>query len=694
MRRSWLIVVLLWAGTACRADVLPLSILLDNSGAAAAVRAVDAELSALDALRQQREAEAGWQWFASAGSGRYRELVTDDLRDDYYGRDLALGLRHPLLGSLRRQLDALHSVDAERRQQEARRHSYRGEQRLALRSAYADWWRAQQEQRWCEGLAGGAEKARQRLAERLRGGWLLASEARLLDSRWQALQRRCADVPLLLDETRYSLQTLSGQSIEPGYRAQAETLAAAVQPLGAWLQALETHPRLQARREQLRLAERNRQSPWYAGVDSSFSVAQSYEDRNGGSKPGNGLVASISLSAPFDPLAYGQARGEEGEARHQAAQAQLDAEREQLVQGLAQALRTQRQAAEELSQARQQLEAAELAMREQRLRRDNQVDQAFLGTLSAELEHGYAGLRLIAAWHGLWLQEAALRLFVDDDGAHSSLLGPAQLDWQAQLPVERRLSAAAPDAWRQGVYVWDSRPLLDEQTRDRTLRALTAAGMQRIHLGLSAAQVAEPERLRGQLRVALAEAREHGLEVTLLLGDPQWLLPGPRQGLIDLLAELSTLPFAALHLDLEVEQLGWPVPQARLQDWMDTLAEVSRVSPWPLDVSSHPRWFAEPRPGEYCVPCHLQQRGVRQVSLMIYTRNPERSTELAEGIARRWPALRFRLAQSVEPQLAAEESWSGVARTQLQAQVERWRQRLQTVSVGGVDWQDWSYYPH
>ena len=34
---------------------------------------------------------------------------------------------------------------------------------------------------------------------------------------------------------------------------------------------------------------------------------------------------------------------------------------------------------------------------------------------------------------------------------------------------------------------------------------------------------------------------------------------------------LTTLPFAGLHLDLEVEQLGWPVPEARLRDWMDTL---------------------------------------------------------------------------------------------------------------------------
>lgn len=337
MRRVFLLLGLLGLASSCLAEVLPLPALLDGANSTPLLRAAEAEGAALEALQRQREAEAGWQWFASAGTGRYRELVTEEVRDDYYGRDLALGLRHPLLGSLKRQQDALRSVEDQRQQQQARLQLARLEQRLALRSAYADWWRAQEELRWCDGIAEPARRAREQLAARLREGWLLASEARLQDGRWQALERRCAAAGPLLEETRYSLQSLSGQTIEPQSQAQTEALAASAQPLSAWLQQLERHPRLQERRGQLRQAERNRQSPWYAAVDLSFSVAQSYEDRSGGNEPGNGLVASISLSAPFDPLSYGQARGDEGAARHQMALAQLDAERERLVQGLGQA---------------------------------------------------------------------------------------------------------------------------------------------------------------------------------------------------------------------------------------------------------------------------------------------------------------------------------------------------------------------
>lgn len=325
---------------------------------------------------------------------------------------------------------------------------------------------------------------------------------------------------------------------------------------------------------------------------------------------------------------------------------------------------------------------------EQGLRRDAELENGLQSELAAELGRYGAGLRLIAAWHAAWLREAALRLFVEDDAGLVALLGEGQEHWS--------LTATSTSAgeWRQGVYVWDSRRLLQASSRRGELRDLRRAGMQRIYLGLSGAQVADIPTLRQRLQDSLDEAHGQGLEVGLLLGDPAWLEPAGRQGLLNLLGQLQGLPFDALHLDLEVEQLGWPVPDSRLQDWLDTLAAVASLNPWPLELSSHHRWFAEPQPGQTCVPCALPQRGVQQVSLMIYTRNAERSAELAEQIAQRWPALHFRLAQSVEPQLPATESWAGVPSRQLQQQVERWRTRLQPVGVTGIDWQDWSYYPH
>lgn len=253
--------------------------------------------------------------------------------------------------------------------------------------------------------------------------------------------------------------------------------------------------------------------------------------------------------------------------------------------------------------------------------------------------------------------------------------------------------AAQAEKWSQASYVWDSEALLDPGQRPAELDALRNAGMDKIYLGLKAAQIKDLGTTRQRLEQLLRDAAGKGVQVSLLLGDPSWIEPPERHQLTDLLAKLRGLAFISLHLDLEVEQLGMPVPDQRLKDWLETLRVASSVSPWPVEISSHHRWFADPKPGQTCVPCALPDAGVRQVSLMIYTRNPNNSARMAEQIARRWPDLQFRLAQSTEPQLDATESWAGASTEQLQHQSSAWREQLQPLGIAGIDWQAWRDFP-
>ena len=253
--------------------------------------------------------------------------------------------------------------------------------------------------------------------------------------------------------------------------------------------------------------------------------------------------------------------------------------------------------------------------------------------------------------------------------------------------------AAQAEKWSQASYVWDSEALLEPGQRPAELDALRNAGMDKIYLGLKAAQIKDLGTTRQRLEQLLRDAAGKGVQVSLLLGDPSWIEPPERHQLTDLLAKLRGLAFISLHLDLEVEQLGVPVPDQRLKDWLETLRIASSVSPWPVEISSHHRWFADPKPGQTCVPCALPDAGVRQVSLMIYTRNPNNSARMAEQIARRWPDLQFRLAQSTEPQLDATESWAGASTEQLQHQSSAWREQLQPLGIAGIDWQAWRDFP-
>jgi hypothetical protein len=248
-------------------------------------------------------------------------------------------------------------------------------------------------------------------------------------------------------------------------------------------------------------------------------------------------------------------------------------------------------------------------------------------------------------------------------------------------------------SWSQGTYIWDSRALLNGQQRSKELKRLQDQDMVDLLVGLSAEQVRNPGSIE-ELQALVREAHAHGQRVLLLLGDPAWITPGDRPQLMALIRRFKSVPFDGLHLDLEVEQLGWPVPATRLQQWLDTLKEAQRQSPWPLSISSHPRWFetnSGDQPSEPCVPCAL--KGLTTVDLMLYSRHLERVNERTLAIANRWPELHFRLAQSVEPDMEPGLSWNGSTAGALRMQMQRWRAVLQPNGIRGIDWQDWAAYP-
>ncbi|NIE75260.1 hypothetical protein F3J45_12510 [Pantoea sp. Ap-967] len=661
---------------------------LQQAGDGQAGAAINAELQARYAAQQQRESESGWEVFGNANAGRYHELVTEDVRDDYYGRNAAIGVRYPLLGSLARRLEAVHASERDVRLGRIQQQYQRARQRLAVRSAYADWWRASQEQQLCEGVQAAASTAETQLRTRLEGKWILPSDARLMRSEWSAVTRRCALQADLLADVRASLQSL-GVAISPGDTPVAAPLAAHPQALEAWRNQLQGNPRMARRDAELALAEQGRERPWYSAIDSYFNVTQTVEERSGAADRGSGLSVGVTFSAPLDLLDYGSARSREGEARYQAAVQAKEAEHGTLLRELGKVIEQQRRNANEYAWRSERREALERIVAERRQRSSLDAGEASLRLQQAEVDRYNAGFAQIAAWHATWLQDAALRLFGDDSPAFQALLGKQWLRWQsgATGPVARTGN------WRLGTYAWQSQRLLAAATQASELQALRKAGIGIIHLGLDARQIQNLPATRANLSALLGAAHRQGLQVNLLLGDPAWIKPQHRAQLLELLGQLRELPFDGLHLDLEVEQLGWPVPDQRLHDWLETLRQAKAASPWPVQLSSHPRWFQAQAKRSPCVPCELQRLGIEDVSLMIYTRNAQASSTRAVEIARAWPGLHMRLAQSVEPDQPAALSWADAGSSQLQAQADTWKHTLLPAGISGIDWQSWTDYP-
>lgn len=677
--------------TAANAREVTLAEVLAGSGSGDSHAAANAELEALYAAKSQRASERGWQLTSSASTGYYNEIIDEDRRTEYMGNAFSVGVRYPLLGTLKRRVEAVAAAERDVRRAEYQRALAKAEHRLSLRSAYADWWRANEEHALCKGIDDAWRNAEQTIDVRLRGKWIRPSQADLIRSEWTSVRRRCALQTATLDDTRTVLQQL-GATIEPNDVPVAAQLASKPAALQSWKTALDGNARVNQYKADLDNAQANRDQPWYAAINSEFALTAGRESRPlDTGRPGYGLSAGVTLSAPFDVMEYGKARGLEAEARYRAAEHALESERTRVVQEVAAVLSRLHRALDEFAWRDERKGAVDEILREERQRGGLNGEGGTLQLSQAEVDHYNANFARIAAWHAAWIEESALRVFEDSsDDPLTALLGATDLHWQAPM---LSVTGDLQPGWTVGTYVWESEALLSSKTRAAQLDALARAGIGVVHVGLTGVQIARGQVTLQQLQQLLADAHRRSIKVTLLLGDPSWLRPQHRNELMEIIARYKALPFDALHLDLEVEQLGWPVPDQRLRDWLDTLVLAKQKSPWPLMISSHPRWFNDMADRGPCVPCEVSKQSLADVVLMIYTRNPQRSADTAAAISRRWPRIEFRLAQSLEPDQPADLTWHDSTASELAQQATAWRSRFQSSSVKGLDWQSWSYYP-
>ncbi|KAG8148717.1 hypothetical protein BFF94_036235 [Burkholderia catarinensis] len=675
---------------------LPLEMLLRGVDADPAVQAEYANLDAVRSDYSSRVSEKGWQVFAGGGIGDYHELVVGDQVANYYGRNLAVGVRYPLLGSLKRQADAVSASGFAIERQQLQLVLLRAEFQLTLRNAYADWWRAQQQQAVCVPLLAVADEALGQLQRRKQAGWLLTADASQAHNDWRAVLKPCTTTADA-DSYRSQLALLTQMPLPADAIAVDEPLALSPAPFPEWQAAIDQNPRVASAAAHVDETRGGRDERWYDNIESNISLGYYLSERAGVPYLGHSLVIGINFSMPFDVAGVTRSHRDASKARHMAALNRVEAERRNLLVQLRQALRAHDAAVLNAQQSNSRFSTAVERVRERSVRLGLDADAAVLQRQAAQREFYQAAFARIDAWHDWWLQDAALHLLSDGTPEIGVLLGNRTWRWQAQ-PDALALQAAPadvpiPSTWGQGTYIWSSDVLLDPARRSGEFAALRAAGIQRLYVGLTAAQLKDLVATKAALRTLLKMARAQGMRVDLLLGDPDWLNPAHRDELIGVLRRLRDVPFAGVNLDLEVEQLGTPVPDSRLKDWIDTTAAAAAASAWPVSLSSHYRWFLAPAADRICVPCALAGLGVRDVNLMIYTRNPQRSTMLASDIAQRWPNLRFRVVQSVESQLSVLESWWGVPHSQLNEQILRWQHTLAPFGVTGIDWQDWREFP-
>jgi len=237
---------------------------------------------------------------------------------------------------------------------------------------------------------------------------------------------------------------------------------------------------------------------------------------------------------------------------------------------------------------------------------------------------------------------------------------------------------------QEGVFLWKSENLYDAQTQHALLKRAKAHGFDRIYWGMTAEQARHPSLMMAKLGHLVQQLRNQGTQSWLLLGDVSWILPEHRPSLLNLIGRFERYPFEGIMLDIEVEQLGFPVPEHHLQGWLDTLSASVQESSKPIEVTAHWRWFMPEQ--QRCLVCEMKKAGILGASLMIYSTNIDRVREIVEN-AELPTGFQLRVAQSLEPFLPKEESWGQHSRAQRQQGINRLRQAVHYP----LDWQAYEF---
>ncbi len=648
----------------------------------------DAGEAAADEIAQARSL-SGWRLFGRAGLSEEEEPMFNAPDRRYQARHAELGLRYPLLGSRARERLALEQARLRGHYAELEAGDRQRLRLRLLRESYAGLWTAQRQQALTQDYLGEADRVQRQLAARTRAD-LLREGGRQEHLLSYALARR-------------NLEELKAQQAE----AQ-DTLRLLLPELPAQWSARRpplwrvdstagppTDPR-QARllEQQRRLAEQQRYWP----IDSDIALSWRHINESDAPNSGGGYGLSWQFSLPLGSLGASELRQRRARDEEQRASAELALRQEQEALAFRRALADYQRSRANLDFAHKRLQAAKRQSQEDELRA-NLLAGAKGDVLERAQSSRYA--RYLAAYDALaaegQLFQAQARLDLEDGESDLELARRlAQLDQALPavarpLPAQQEAATATSTTRPWHFYLWQAAPLL--QGRGQALLQALPAGAT-VWLSFTAEEVKALAQPDGPAGLALAhwlsQAQAQGHPVWLLLGEPSWLRPGGEQALSRLLHTLQPYAFAGLHLDIEPDQL----PEARTQRpaLLNRLRQLARLahahSGRPLGLSLH---WRDALPGARpCLLCGLENEGVSEVSLMIYSSSTESVATRAEAILAAQPGLRFQVAQSVEPGLSPQESWAGQGRARFSQAMSTLGQRLaRQPNFAGIAVQSW-----
>jgi Flp pilus assembly protein TadG len=635
-----------------------------------------------DSLKADRVG-LGVSAFGDVGAAHNHDII-DPVHSYAYNQAMGgAGLLLPLLGSRLQIESGLVDQRAQLAQLEARRQLERREIVGRLRKAYASYWQAQRLNILAESYVTDEPQIGRALAQRTQAGLTLDSDRLELLTSFALAHRDEAQSSLARASALTLMTDLTGLQLDGGVAVRPLVPAGCIARDAADNDWENTDPELVALRKVIAVRETDpRDSPLYP-VQSNIQLSFQTQDQLTTGRHGGSAALTWWFQVPIE---YGSQRhllSEATAARLSSARLEYQLRRQELEEqraSLIARLNVLRQA-RELAAAR--LAAADAAVSERSLRAQTldgdvlerlQQAQAARYTAATDLVRSETAL---VDWYGDWARFDTKRCGAADAASQDD-------------PVARTRDPDEPQHTDRALYVWKSAQWLTESHDagiDAKFATLRADGVTRILVSLDAEQMAQALANAATLTDAVRRTHQHGLSIALLLGDPHWILPQNRAALIRIITVLRSVPFDALHLDLEPEQLGEPAARtpALLGSLADTLAAATLASPWPIGISIHPRDMDVPVDG---TPFGVLLGRLRvSPTLMIYVSNPDRAVAIATPLLRRYSDLTFRVALSLEDSLPRAQSLRPFPDTERSRRIGQIESQLAAPNFAGLSFE-------
>ncbi len=688
---------------------------------AASVLKTQADLEAQQFHLRANEAQKGWEVFGGISGGYQKSPFAREPFGNFFDPMARIGLRYPLLGSAERQDRAIGDAETQVRIENVRHEWSKKLAALFIEENYAAYWSAEKmlalNHAYTHLRNAGIEKT---LHQRHETGLLLMSDYFEFLSTFEQAERMRLEFINNKEQALMRLAHLTSTSvtpfeaIKPGLNEITGNLTYDIKQLD--LEILQT---------QIDNLRKVRETQNWQGIDSDLSVVAFGGPAIPHPSPdsmqwGYGGAVGFNFRMPLEIVSYRKNEQSRLNSQLISFQAEYTRRDQELNLEFRSMLGRYQQLMQQIKFQQTRLDAPRESVRERYLRLHALDGDALEKYIQSINTYYRAAIEYVEAEAEQWKLHVRLRQFVSTPSStgasarsETDLVGMLEPLRKADQFFEKRsakemkpiklansndqliVSRSNSTSISFSVYAWNYDDIVSQSGFWEKSQSMQ---IKRILLSLSGPQIASIASHPTALNKFLREAKHQGVKVELLLGDPGWILPKERVRLLEIIKRLKSISFDGLHLDIEPDQLdGELVGEDMLEEFIETIRQATRLSPWPVAISIHPRYLAKETSFGLCIPCQLKEIGVKEITVMYYSMNLNSIAVTVKSIMKQYPELMFSLAQSLEPELSVENSYAHKPQAFFRDTMQKLYNHLRASNFNGLVIQslkDWETYIH